>query len=218
MQVAEALNDDEILELDADKVFLVTETFSNVDMYLESDSKHGFIELNAPGLYNFQLPEPGSLHDVNTQNENDSQSMQLGSWIQEPIEEINLIKAEDKELLGELQRDEITGEFFIMLPLEMNVLVKPDPSHNIEQIKDSLLNLATTDSVKLLKKRDNEEDNESQTTLTDTPKENENHFEEALEVCRFVVPKMSLNFKLTLTIGDLNNADEQPNEELELKD
>jgi len=129
LQVAEALNDGEILELDADKVFLVTETFSNVDMYLESDSKQGFIELNAPGLYNFQLPEPGSLHDINTYNENGSHPMQLDNWIQEPMEEVNLINAEDEELLGQLQRDEITGEFYIMLPIEMNVLLKPDLKH-----------------------------------------------------------------------------------------
>jgi len=86
------------------------------------------------------------------------------------------------------------------------------------------LMLVWSSSVNTLAQSDDAEEDASQTTLTDTPKANENqvqlfHMEEEREVSLFVVPKMSLNFRLTLKIGDLNNEDdEESNEDLELVD
>lgn len=204
--------EDKVLKLDADKVCLVTDTFSKAEMYLESDTKQGYIKLNAPGLYNFQLPEPGCVDAVITQNEDDSTL--TNNRTKEAVDEINLIKAQDGNQLGQLHRDATTGELYMLFPLEVDVLLSPDSS-----------NLLSVDSATTLGQRDDEAKDASQTTLTDTPKANISqlqplHMEEDREVCRFVVPKMSLNFRLTLKIGDVNNEseNEEPNEDLELAD
>ncbi|KAL7743867.1 hypothetical protein ACLKA6_000271 [Drosophila palustris] len=207
-------DEDTILKLDADKVCLVTDTFSKAEMYLESDTQQGYIKLNAPGLYNFQLPEPGCVDDVITQNEDDSTLTE--NWTKELVDEINLIKTQDVHQLGQLHRDTTTGELYMLFPLEVDVLLSPDSS-----------NLISVDSAITLGQSDDDAEDASQTTLTDTPKANgiqlhPLHMEEEREVCRFVVPKMSLNFRLTLKIGDLNNEYENENEEsnddLELAD
>ncbi|XP_034471710.1 uncharacterized protein LOC117779580 isoform X2 [Drosophila innubila] len=85
-------------------------------------------------------------------------------------------------------------------------------------------NISSVDSAITLAQSDDAEEDASQTTLTDTPKPNENqvqllHMEEEREVSRFVLPKMCLNFRLTLKIADLiNEDDEGSNEDLELVD
>ncbi|XP_034471703.1 uncharacterized protein LOC117779580 isoform X1 [Drosophila innubila] len=182
--LVEVPNEDKILELDADKVCLVTDTFSKADMYLESETKQGYIKLNAPGLYNFQLPEPGCLNDVITQYEDDSTL--TDNWTKEDVDEINLIRTQDGMQLGHLQRDTTTGEMYMLFPLEIDLLLSPDPSCNMKQPAEGQSNISSVDSAITLAQSDDAEEDASQTTLTDTPKPNENqvqllHMEEERE-------------------------------------
>ncbi|XP_062140372.1 uncharacterized protein LOC133848726 [Drosophila sulfurigaster albostrigata] len=203
--------EDTIMELDADKVCLVTDTFSKADIFLQSNEKFGYIQLNAPGLYNFRLPqsECECVHDVSTVNVEQMEEDELtDKWMKEPMDEINLIQAEEEQQLGFLQRDEATGELYMLLPLEVDVLLQPE--------QQLLPELPAGEEEQPEEARQSDEDEDeadhedlSQTTLTDTPKLPP---EQLHEVCHFVVPKMSLNFQLTLQIGNLateaDDADE----------
>ncbi|XP_023166640.2 uncharacterized protein LOC111596593 [Drosophila hydei] len=201
-------DEDEILELDADKVALVADTFGKVQMYLKSDTKRGYVKLNAPGLYSFQMPEhPHGDPESITHNEDDDSKL-IDSWTNESMEEINLIKKDDEALLGSIQRDEVTGEIYILMPLEMDVLLQSEfPIDSTEQPRA----LAASDSTMTITDIVDEE-NASQTTLTDNtlpaiPLQGEEAGMGILceyEVCRLVVPQLSLNFKLTLQVGEPN--------------
>ncbi|XP_060661371.1 VID27-like protein [Drosophila nasuta] len=206
--------EDKIMELDADKVCLVTDTFSKADLFLQSNEKFGYIKLNAPGLYNFRLPqsECECVHDVSTVNVEQMEEDELtDKWMKEPMDEINLIEAEEEQQLGLLQRDEATGELYMLLPLEVDVLLQPEqqllqelPAEEEEQAEEEEEEARQNDEDEDEDEADHED--LSQTTLTDTPKLPP---EQLHKVCHFVVPKMSLNFQLTLQIGNLaTEADE----------
>ncbi|XP_064536948.1 uncharacterized protein LOC135427387 [Drosophila montana] len=206
-------DEDGILELDADKVTLVADTFSKVEMYLQSDTKRGYVKLNAPGLYSFQMPDhPDGDRESTTHNEDDDSTL-TDSWTKESLDEINLINEDDEAQLGVIQRDEETGEMYILMPLEVDVLLHPGSSVMSEQ-PSSLTIVDSSTTIAGMSVED--EEDASQTTLTENPRPlNVLHADQAdreilceHEVCRFVVPKMSLKFKLTLQVGEPNDGEE----------
>lgn len=125
MQVAQSEKEEEqILELDRDKLYLVTDTFSSASMYLNSKLQHGYLGLNGPDLYSFQLPHPDVQHNGVTEVQDNFDI--LYNWEKENAYEINMIEPEDEQKLGVLQHDLETGELYMLLPLEIDVLLQPD--------------------------------------------------------------------------------------------
>ncbi|KRF94233.1 uncharacterized protein LOC26528252 [Drosophila mojavensis] len=217
--------EDAIPELDEDEVALVAETFGKVQLYLRSDTNRGYVKLNAPGLYSFRLPEyPDGNPESVTHNENEDARL-TDSWTNESMEEINMVKQEDEPLLGCIQRDEVTGEFYILTPLEIDVLLQSDlPADACEQTPE--LPLVASDSTTTITDLDADVKDASQTTLTDNtqpamPQESDDADTGILceyEVCRFVVPQLSLNFKLTLHVGEPDEDDADTHDEEDVKD
>lgn len=124
MFVAESAEDDQILELDRDKLYLVADTFSSANMYLHSKLQHGYLGLNGPDLYSFQLPHPDVQHNGVTEVHDNFDV--LYNWEKENAFEINMIDPGDEEKLGVLQHDLETGELYMLLPLEIDLLLQPD--------------------------------------------------------------------------------------------
>ncbi|TDG42700.1 hypothetical protein AWZ03_010884 [Drosophila navojoa] len=211
---------DAIPELDEDEVALVAETFSKVQLYLRSDTNRGYAKLNAPGLYSFRLPEyPDGDPESVTHNEEDDARL-IDSWTNESMEQINMVKKEDEPLLGCIQRDEVTGEYYILTPLEIDVLLQSElPASAYEQAAE--LPLAASESTTTITDLDADVKDASQTTLTDNtqpamPQESDDADTGILceyEVCRFVVPQLSLNFKLTLHVGEPHEDDVDTHDE-----
>lgn len=124
IQIAQSKEVDSILELDRDKLYLVADTFSSATMYLHSELEHGYIGLNGPDLYSFQLPHPDVQHNGVTEIQDNFDV--LYEWEKENVYEVNMIKPEDEDMLGVLQHDPETGELFMLIPLEIDALLQPD--------------------------------------------------------------------------------------------
>lgn len=126
MQVTHSDEEEEeqILELDRDKLYLVADTFSSVSMYLNSNLEHGYLGLNGPDLYSFQLPHPDAQHNGVTEVQDNFDI--LYNWEKEDAYEINMIEPEDEQKLGVLQHDPETGELYMLMPLEIDVILQPD--------------------------------------------------------------------------------------------
>lgn len=124
IQRAQSKEVDSILELDRDKLYLVADTFSSATMYLHSGLQHGYIGLNGPDLYSFQLPHPDVQHNGVTEIQ-DNFDM-LYEWEKENVYEVNMIEPEDEDKLGVLQHDPETGELYMFIPLEIDALLQPD--------------------------------------------------------------------------------------------
>lgn len=203
-----------IPELDEDEVALLAKTFGKVQLYLRSDTNRGYAKLNGPGLYSFRLPEyPDGDPESVTHNEDDDARL-IDSWTNESVEEINLVKQEDEPLLGRIQRDPETGEFYMLTPLEVDVLLQSElPAEAFQQAAE--VPLAASDSTTTITDLDADVKDASQTTLTDNTQpamtqESDDADTGILgeyEVCRFVVPQLSLNFKLTLHVGEPHEDD-----------
>lgn len=122
--IAQSKELESMRDLDRDKLCLVADTFSSATMYLHSELEHGYIGLNGPDLYSFQLPHPDVQHNGVTEILDNFDV--LYKWEKENVYEVNMIKPEDEDKLGVLQRDPVTGELFTFIPLEIDALLEPD--------------------------------------------------------------------------------------------
>ncbi|EDW75031.1 uncharacterized protein Dwil_GK19957 [Drosophila willistoni] len=130
-------NDDEMLKVetnekeeqnfDEDQVRFVADAFSDVKLYLQTGrDESAFVELGPTNIHKFQLP-PSGCKEVET-GFNPQEKTAVDEWQTDAVNmgemvEIDLIQGQEEQSLGHIQRDENTGEMYMLVPVEIDMLV-----------------------------------------------------------------------------------------------
>ncbi|XP_068159427.1 uncharacterized protein [Drosophila tropicalis] len=120
-------NETEQQHFDEDEVRFVADAFSEVKIYLQTGrDESAFVELGPTNIHKFQLP-PSGCQEVET-GFNPEDRTAVDEWYTDAVNvnemvEINLVEEQDEQCLGQIQRDEETGEMYMLVPVEIDMLV-----------------------------------------------------------------------------------------------
>ncbi|XP_017034719.1 uncharacterized protein [Drosophila kikkawai] len=168
---------------------VIAEALDKIKVYVENGQEEAFIQIKPPQLTSFQMQaiDKNPLDGQDLMECDGVEASAVDRWNSNEVLELDLIKPEDREHLGKTLTDELTGENYMLLPMDIDILINSD--------------ILTTPCVVKEHIEDEQEEKANWHSFQLQPAEGDQHSQEpGSQYCRheFKVPKLNLNFKLFL--------------------
>ncbi|XP_020808607.1 uncharacterized protein LOC110184414 [Drosophila serrata] len=160
----------------------------NIKVFLEPGIKDAFIQIEPLKVTSFQLPEPSDKDPLATQDLMECNVVEpttVDRWNNNKVVCVNHIKPEDMELLGKTQTDELTGEQYMLLPIDIDILLDPDNLPTPLMVQQNLENLCIGEDKGI-------------TIQLDPPELQGREADIQYAKHKFTIPKLNFNFNIIL--------------------
>ncbi|XP_043655114.1 uncharacterized protein LOC122621344 [Drosophila teissieri] len=102
----------------------IAKALDNVQVYVEAGKPEAFVQLEQPLLHKFDITPNGVATGSSESNMfKRADAKEIDRWKSDNVLKLDCISDEDREQLGHIQTDESTGETFMLVPMEINVLI-----------------------------------------------------------------------------------------------
>ncbi|EDW97201.1 uncharacterized protein LOC6536920 [Drosophila yakuba] len=102
----------------------IAKALDNVQVYVEAGKPEAFVQLDKPLLHKFEITPNGVATGSSESNMfKRADAKEIDRWKSDNVMKLDCISDEDREQLGQIQTDEITGETYMLVPMDINILI-----------------------------------------------------------------------------------------------
>ncbi|XP_017013023.2 uncharacterized protein [Drosophila takahashii] len=102
----------------------IAKALENIQVYVEAGKTKAFVQLKPPQLHTFEVtPQGVATGSSEADKFNRAEGTEIARWQRERSVKLDLISSKEAEQFGKIQTDERTGETYMLVPMEINVLV-----------------------------------------------------------------------------------------------
>lgn len=102
----------------------IANALDKVQVYVEAGKPEAFVQLKEPLLYKFKITSNGV---ATGSSESDkfqrADAKEIARWKSDHVINLDCISDEDYEQLSQIQTDESTGETYMLVPIDINILI-----------------------------------------------------------------------------------------------
>ncbi|XP_016948421.1 uncharacterized protein LOC108023442 [Drosophila biarmipes] len=102
----------------------IAQALGNVQVYVEVGRPEAFVQLKQPLLHKFEVTPKGVATGCSESDKfNRADSGEIARWQTDKVINLDLVSRKDAEQFGKIQTDARTGETYMIVPMDINILV-----------------------------------------------------------------------------------------------
>jgi len=102
----------------------IAQALGNVQVYVEAGKPEAFVQLKQPLLHKFEVTPQGVATGCPESDKfNRADSEEIARWQTDKAINLDLVTRKDAEQFGKIQTDDRTGETYMIVPMDINILV-----------------------------------------------------------------------------------------------
>ncbi|EDV49268.1 uncharacterized protein LOC6553661 [Drosophila erecta] len=102
----------------------IAKALDNVQVYVEAGKTEAFVQLKQPKLHKFEITSNAVASGASESNTfQRADAKEIDRWKSDNVIKFDCISDEYREQLGQIQTDESTGETYMLVPMDINILI-----------------------------------------------------------------------------------------------